>query len=122
MIASACTVQRTRHKMRYFLHHCDMGPTNVLVDLSTGCKVGVFDWNRTKFGVCGAMYVGHTRFGKGETAEYIQQEGFPDMINAWRKMHSVSKEQVLNRVSRFRARSKLSQKEMNSRPRWLYVF
>lgn len=50
------------------LHHNDMGPQNVLVDLTkqpTGSAVGIIDWEslgfvpkdwvRTKFSVCGAM-------------------------------------------------------------------
>jgi serine/threonine protein kinase len=87
----------------FMLYHCDMGPTNVLVDLSNDCKVGIIDWEvtgfvpktwiRTKFCVCGAMdfdFVGRDVERSKDWRERVQlqleQEGFPEVAKAWERL------------------------------------
>jgi serine/threonine protein kinase len=87
----------------FVLSHCDMGPTNVLVDLSDGCKVGIIDWEvtgfvpmswiRTKFCVCGAMnfdFAAEDVERRKEWRERVQLqldgEGFPEVAEAWTKL------------------------------------
>jgi hypothetical protein len=87
----------------FMLYHCDMGPTNVLVDLSNDCKVGIIDWEvtgfvpktwiRTKFCVCGAMdfdFVGRDVERSKDWRERVQlqleQEGFPKVAKAWERL------------------------------------
>jgi len=85
----------------FVLHHCDMGPTNVIVDLAKGCTVGLIDWEvtgfvpkgwiRTKFCVCWAMdfdFPGEDVEKSKDWRERVQlhlgQEGFSEVADAWK--------------------------------------
>ncbi|KAK8127941.1 hypothetical protein PG984_009049 [Apiospora sp. TS-2023a] len=84
------------------LHHCDLGPSNIVVDLSEGCTVGVIDWEmtgfvpkdwiRTKFCVCWAMdfdFPGQDIEKSKDWRERVQfqlaREGFAEVADAWKK-------------------------------------
>jgi hypothetical protein len=87
----------------FVLYHCDMGPTNVVVDISEGCKVGIIDWEvtgfvpkswiRTKFCVCGAMNfdfavgdVERSKDWRQRVQLQLAEEGFSEVAAAWRKL------------------------------------
>jgi aminoglycoside phosphotransferase (APT) family kinase protein len=87
----------------FMLYHCDMGPTNVLVDLNNECKVGIIDWEmtgfvpkawiRTKFCVCGAMDFDFTAIDVKRSKEWRQrvqlqlaQEGFSEVAETWERL------------------------------------
>ncbi|KAI0191353.1 hypothetical protein F4808DRAFT_453689 [Astrocystis sublimbata] len=84
----------------FVLHHCDMGPTNVIVDQTNGCTVGLIDWEvtgfvpkawiRTKFCVCWAMdldFPGEDSEKSKDWRHRIQlrlaQEGYTEVAEAW---------------------------------------
>ncbi|KIH87261.1 hypothetical protein SPBR_05173 [Sporothrix brasiliensis 5110] len=83
------------------LYHCDLGPTNVLVDVNDGCQIGIVDWEvvgfvpktwiRTKFCVCGAMNFNFANGDAERGKEWRQRvqlrladAGFPEVGDAWR--------------------------------------
>lgn len=85
----------------FVLHHCDMGPTNVIVDRANGCAVGLADfemtgyvpkgWVRTKFGVCWAMDFDFTGDDIEKSREWRQRvqlqlgyDGFSEVAAAWK--------------------------------------
>ncbi|PVH91194.1 hypothetical protein DM02DRAFT_366081 [Periconia macrospinosa] len=85
----------------FALYHCDMGPKNVIVDLTQSCIVGLVDWEktgfvpkgwiRTKFCVCWAMdfdYPGEDVEQSQDWRQRVQlrlaQEDFPEVADAWR--------------------------------------
>ena len=85
----------------FVLHHCDMGPTNLIIDLTQGCRVGVIDWEmtgfvpigwvRTKFCVCWAMdfdFAGDDEERSRDWRQRVQirlgREGFPEVADAWK--------------------------------------
>ncbi|KAI0113671.1 hypothetical protein GGR51DRAFT_20362 [Nemania sp. FL0031] len=89
----------------FVLHHCDMGPTNVIVDQTDGCTVGIIDWEvtgyvpkewiRTKFCVCWAMdfdYPGEDIEKSKDWRQRVQlllrQEGFVEVEEAWKSRFS----------------------------------
>ncbi|KAI0106418.1 hypothetical protein GGR51DRAFT_517642 [Nemania sp. FL0031] len=110
--------QRTRHQKAvqkhceelgmdcstYVLSHNDLGPTNVFIN---GDKIAIIDWDlsgycpvawvRTKFAICGAMDVERVSATNIETNSVyrlqVEQElgrmGFPEVIEAYKKMHRV---------------------------------
>ncbi len=84
------------------LHHCDMGPTNVIVDHTEGCTVGLIDWEvtgfvpkawiRTKFLVCWGMDfdlpgddVDKSKDWRQRVQLQLGQEGFPEVADAWKE-------------------------------------
>ncbi|KAH6624409.1 hypothetical protein B0J18DRAFT_428158 [Chaetomium sp. MPI-SDFR-AT-0129] len=80
-------------------YHCDLGPTNLLVDVSTG-SLGIIDWElagyvpvdwvRTKFRLSAGMDFNH---GMGEAkrdwrrrvAQRLEKMGYGDVVDAWWK-------------------------------------
>ncbi|KAJ8128435.1 hypothetical protein O1611_g5198 [Lasiodiplodia mahajangana] len=89
----------------FVLHHCDMGPTNVIVDQTDDCRVGIIDWEvtgyvpkewiRTKFCVCWAMdfdYPGEDIQKSKDWRQRVQlllgQEGFAEVGAAWKNRFS----------------------------------
>lgn len=85
----------------FVLHHCDMGPTNVIVDYTEGCTVGLIDWEvtgfvpkawiRTKFLVCWGMdfdFPGEDVEKSKDWRQRVQvqlgQEGFCEVADAWK--------------------------------------
>lgn len=84
----------------FMLTHCDLGPSNILVDLANNCQVGVIDWEmagfmprewlRTKFWVCGAMNLGLDCTDETLRTEYrkmidykLAKEGFSHVVEQW---------------------------------------
>jgi len=88
----------------FVLHHCDMGPTNIIVDLTKGCKVGLVDWEvtgfvpkewiRTKFCVCWAMDFNisdddvKSKDWRQRVQLQLAQEDFPEVAEAWKSRFS----------------------------------
>ncbi|KAI1120328.1 hypothetical protein F5Y10DRAFT_289997 [Nemania abortiva] len=88
----------------FVLHHCDMGPYNVVVDQTDGCVVGIIDWEatgyvpkdwiRTKFSLCWAMdfdFPGEDTQKSGDWRQRVQlllgQEGFLEVGAAWKSRY-----------------------------------
>ena len=90
------------------LHHCDMGPGNVIVDQSQGCKVGLVDfevtgfvpkdWIRTKFCVCWGMDLNFpdddvkSRDLRERVQLQLEAEGFSEVADAWKTRFSKSRQ------------------------------
>jgi aminoglycoside phosphotransferase len=86
---------------KFVLHHCDMGPTNVIVDLAEACTVGLVDWEvtgfvpkgwiRTKFCICWAMDFNFPEEDVEASKDWRQRvqlhlgyEGFTEVADAWK--------------------------------------
>ncbi|CAG8976234.1 hypothetical protein HYALB_00012001 [Hymenoscyphus albidus] len=89
----------------FVLHHCDMGPTNVIIDLTEGCKVGLVDWEvtgfvpkewiRTKFCVCWAMNFDFPSDDVKKSMDWrqrvqldLERQGFLEVAEAWNSRFS----------------------------------
>ncbi|TAQ87652.1 hypothetical protein B7494_g4006 [Chlorociboria aeruginascens] len=87
----------------FVLYHCDMGPTNIIVDLTNGCKVGLIDWEvtgfvpkewiRTKFCVCWGMDLNipdniMSQDWRQRVQLQLAQEGFTEVAKAWKSRFS----------------------------------
>ncbi|OAQ69813.1 protein kinase-like protein [Pochonia chlamydosporia 170] len=80
-------------------HHCDLGPTNLLVDPTTG-SIGIVDWElagyvpmewvRTKFRLSAGMDFSHgeddyKRSWRRSVAQRLDKMGYMDVVDAWWK-------------------------------------
>lgn len=80
-------------------YHCDLGPTNLLVDPTTG-SIGIIDWElagyvpmewvRTKFRLSAGMDFSHgeddyKRSWRRSVAQRLEQAGYMDVVDAWWK-------------------------------------
>jgi hypothetical protein len=85
----------------FLLYHCDLGPSNILVDLQSD-SISVIDfecvgfvprdWIRTKFRISSGMdfdFDDYEDEGRSEWRTRMQKhlgaEGFPDVAGKWRK-------------------------------------
>uniref|UniRef100_A0A8H7NPC4 Aminoglycoside phosphotransferase domain-containing protein n=1 Tax=Bionectria ochroleuca TaxID=29856 RepID=A0A8H7NPC4_BIOOC len=82
---------------RLVFYHCDLGPTNILVDVSTG-SLGIIDWElagfvpiewvRTKFRLSPGMDLSHgdddaKRDWRRKVAQQLEKLGYNDALNGW---------------------------------------
>jgi len=87
----------------FVLCHCDIGPKNVIVDLSNGCTVGLVDWEvtgfvpkewiRTKFCVCWGMDFDDDKYSndwRQRVQLQLGKEGFSEVEQAWSSQFSKS--------------------------------
>ncbi|KAK7428269.1 hypothetical protein QQZ08_005166 [Neonectria magnoliae] len=80
-------------------YHCDLGPTNLLVNASTG-SLGIIDWElagyvpvewvRTKFRLSAGMDFNHgdedsKRDWRRRVAQHLEKMGYSDVVDAWWK-------------------------------------
>lgn len=80
-------------------YHCDLGPTNLLVDASTG-SLGIIDWElagyvpiewvRTKFRLSAGMDFNHgdedsKKDWRRRVAQHLGKMGYSDVVDAWWK-------------------------------------
>ncbi|POR35830.1 Uncharacterized protein TPAR_03978 [Tolypocladium paradoxum] len=80
-------------------YHCDLGPTNLLVNASTG-SLGIIDWElagyvpvewvRTKFRLSAGMDFNHgdedsKRDWRRRVAQHLEKMGYGDVVDAWWK-------------------------------------
>lgn len=80
-------------------YHCDLGPTNLLVDVSTG-SLGIIDWElagyvpiewvRTKFRISGGMDFDYEdedskKDWRRKVAQHLEKMGYSDVVDAWWK-------------------------------------
>ncbi|KAJ5179427.1 hypothetical protein N7492_002637 [Penicillium capsulatum] len=80
-------------------YHCDLGPTNILVNTSTG-SLGIIDWElagyvpiewvRTKFRLSAGMDFNHgdedsKRDWRRRVAQKLEKMGYSDVVDAWWK-------------------------------------
>lgn len=81
-------------------YHCDLGPTNILVDVSTG-SLGIIDWEiagyvpiewiRTKFRLSAGMDLSQgddddsRRDWRRKVAQHLGKLGYNDVVEAWWK-------------------------------------
>jgi hypothetical protein len=78
-------------------YHCDLGPTNLLVDVSTG-SLGIIDWElagyvpvewvRTKLRLSAGMDLSHgdansKREWRRRVAQHLEKMGYSDVVDAW---------------------------------------
>ncbi|KAJ5270317.1 hypothetical protein N7505_006075 [Penicillium chrysogenum] len=85
-------------------YHCDLGPTNLLVDLSTG-SLGIIDWElagyipiewvRTKFRISAGMDFDYgdedsKKDWRRKVAQHLEKMGYSDVLNAWWKFQDSS--------------------------------
>jgi serine/threonine protein kinase len=79
--------------------HCDLGPTNLLVDISTG-SLSIIDWElagyvpiewiRTKFRLSAGMDFNHgdehsKKDWRRRVAQQLEKMGYNDVVDAWWK-------------------------------------
>lgn len=80
-------------------YHCGLGPTNLLVDVSTG-SLGIIDWElagyvpiewvRTKFRISGGMDFDYgdedsKKDWRRKVAQHLEKMGYSDVVDAWWK-------------------------------------
>lgn len=80
-------------------YHCDLGPTNLLVNPSTG-SLGIIDWElagyvpvqwvRTKFRLSAGMDFNHgdddsKKDWRRRVAQHLEKMGYSDVVDAWWK-------------------------------------
>lgn len=80
-------------------YHCDLGPTNLLVDTSTG-SLGIIDWElagyvpiewvRTKFRLSAGMDFNYgdehsKKDWRRRVAQHLEKMGYRDVVDAWWK-------------------------------------
>ncbi|KAI3113246.1 hypothetical protein CBS147330_9868 [Penicillium roqueforti] len=85
-------------------YHCDLGPTNLLVDFSTG-SLGIIDWElagyvpiewvRTKFRISAGMDFDYgdedsKKDWRRKVAQHLEKMGYSDVLNAWWKFQDSS--------------------------------
>ncbi|KAJ5376753.1 hypothetical protein N7509_013639 [Penicillium cosmopolitanum] len=83
----------------FVFYHCDLGPTNILVDTSTG-SLGIIDWElagyvpiewvRTKFRLSAGMDFNHgdddsKKDWRRRVAQHLEKMGYRDAVDAWWK-------------------------------------
>ncbi|KAI2733763.1 hypothetical protein CBS147332_778 [Penicillium roqueforti] len=84
---------------RLVFYHCDLGPTNILVDISTG-SLGIIDWElagyipiewvRTKFRISAGMDFNYgneysKKDWRRQVAQRLEKMGYNDVLDAWWK-------------------------------------
>jgi hypothetical protein len=105
----------------FVLYHCDIGPTNTIVDLSEGCKVGLVDWEvtgfvpvewiRTKFCVCWGWDFDfpdndvESRDWRQRVELQLAQEDFSEVAEAWKSRFSKQQEREEREQQEREARS-----------------
>ncbi|KAJ0419550.1 kinase-like domain-containing protein [Aspergillus carlsbadensis] len=82
--------------------HCDLGPTNLLVDTET-LSLGIIDWElagyvpiewvRTKFRLSAGMDFNYEdedskKDWRRRVAQHLEQMGYRDVVDAWWKFHA----------------------------------
>lgn len=85
-------------------YHCDLGPTNLLVDLSTS-SLGIIDWElasyvpiewvRTKFRISAGMDFDYgdedsKKEWRRKVAQRLEKMGYNDVLDAWWKFQDSS--------------------------------
>lgn len=93
-----CT-QMSMNVSRLVFYHCDLGPTNLLVDVATG-SLGIIDWElagyvpiewvRTKFRLSAGMDFNHgdeyhSKDWRRRVAQRLEKLGYSDVVDAWWK-------------------------------------
>lgn len=83
----------------FVFYHCDLGPTNLLVDTSTG-SLGIIDWElagyvpiewvRTKFRLSAGMDFNYgdedsKKDWRRRVAQHLEKMGYRDVVDAWWK-------------------------------------
>ncbi|KAI1836311.1 hypothetical protein DTO006G1_2520 [Penicillium roqueforti] len=84
---------------RLVFYHCDLGPTNILVDISTG-SLDIIDWElagyvpiewvRTKFRISAGMDFNYgneysRKDWRRQVAQRLEKMGYNDVLDAWWK-------------------------------------
>ncbi|KAJ6180941.1 hypothetical protein N7519_011402 [Penicillium mononematosum] len=85
-------------------YHCDLGPTNLLVNVSTG-SLGIIDWElagyapiewvRTKFRLSAGMDFNYgdeesKKDWRRKVAQHLEKMGYSDVVDAWWKFQDSS--------------------------------
>ncbi|KAJ6102805.1 hypothetical protein N7486_005232 [Penicillium sp. IBT 16267x] len=88
---------------RLVFYHCDLGPTNLLVDTSTGA-LGIIDWElagyvpiewvRTKFRLSAGMDLNHgdedsKTDWRGRVSKHLENMGYRDVVDAWLEFQGI---------------------------------
>ncbi|KAJ5781683.1 uncharacterized protein N7518_010166 [Penicillium psychrosexuale] len=88
----------------FVFYHCDLGPTNLLVDVSTG-SLGIIDWElagyvpiewvRTKFRISAGMDFDYgdedsKKDWRRKVAQHLEKMGYSDVLDAWWKFQDSS--------------------------------
>ncbi|CAG8423436.1 unnamed protein product [Penicillium salamii] len=85
-------------------YHCDLGPTNILVDVATG-SLGIIDWElagyvpiewvRKKFRISAGMDFDYgdewsKKDWRRKVAQHLEKMGYNDVLDAWWKSQDSS--------------------------------